>query len=549
MSTIRQNTAWGLRGASRILLLCIIPALYAVAVEPRPAKVGSGGARNTRFAHLTTQAGLRGDREGKAGSTSRNFQNIPAQGGRARVTDLRFTHLTTDDGLSQNNVVAILQDRRGFMWFATGNGLDRYDGNAFVAYKNDPNDPGSISDNFIMDLMEDDQGYLWVATLYGGVNKFDPRTERSTRYLHDPKNPNSISGDWVESIARDSRGYLWFGTTDSGLDKFDPATETFTHYRNDSDGQFVGRITDVIEDSHRDIWFVGERGLFHLNPQTGEITRPPATLPGLAADYVYEDNVGNLWMLTWSPIVGLVKYDRQAERLTKYPLGAGAVGLARSHLLDDGGNGFWVPSSLGLYYFDRRTEHLMRLFQHDETNPNSLSDNAVVSIYRDRTGLLWLGTGSGGLNTLNFQQEQFGRYRHRPGDPNSLSPGKVTAIYQEPNGILWVGFFPRALDSLDRKTGKITHYLPDPENKNALGIGSDLNSIYKDARGYLWLGGWGSGLDRFDERTGRFKHYRHNPSDPNSLISDNVLSVFADGGGHLWAGQVGGLGRFDLATD
>ncbi len=261
-----------------------------------------GSPGNLRFTHLTTKAGFRGDREGKADSTSRNFQNIPAQGGHARVTDLKFTHLTTDDGLSQNNVVAILQDRRGFMWFATPEGLDRYDGNAFVAYKNDPNDPGSISGNIIMDLMEDDHGYLWVATLYGGVNKFDPRTERSTRYRHDPNKPNTISGDWVESIARDSRGYLWFGTTGSGLDKFDPATETFTHYRNDSDGQFVGRITHVIEDSHHDIWFVGERGLFHLNPQTGEITRPPATMRGLAADYVCEDNVGNFWMLTWSPI-------------------------------------------------------------------------------------------------------------------------------------------------------------------------------------------------------------------------------------------------------
>ncbi len=113
----------------------------------------------------------------------------------------------------------------------------------------------------------------------------------------------------------------------------------------------------MIEGRQGDIWFVGERGLFHLNPKTGQITRPPATIAnGLAADYVYEDDVGNLWMLAWSPIVGLVKYDRQAERLTKYPVGAGAVGVASSKLLADGQNGFWVPSSQGLYYFDRRTE-------------------------------------------------------------------------------------------------------------------------------------------------------------------------------------------------
>ena len=277
----------------------------------------------------------------------------------------------------------------------------------------------------------------------------------------------------------------------------------------------------MIESRQGDIWFVGERGLFHLNPQTGQITRPPATGNVLAADYVYEDEVGNLWMLAYSPIVGLVKYDRQAERLMKYPVGAGAVGLVSSKLLADGQNGFWVPSSLGLYYFDRRTERFTLLFQHDETNPDSLNDNTVVSIYQDRGGLLWVGTENGGLNLLNLRQEQFGRYPHRPDDPNSLSPGKVTAIYEEPNGILWVGFTPRALDRLDRKTGQVTHYVPGPEDRNE---GSNINSIYKDARGYLWLGGWGSGLDRFDERTGQFKHYRHNPDDPNSLISDDVLT-------------------------
>ena len=123
MSMIRRNTAWRLRGASRILLLCIIHALYAAAAQPHPA-----------------------------------------QGGPVVVRDLKFTHLTTNDGLSQGYVVAILQDRRGFMWFATRDGLNRYDGNAFVVYKNNPNDSGSLSSNFLQDLMQDDHGYLWIAT-------------------------------------------------------------------------------------------------------------------------------------------------------------------------------------------------------------------------------------------------------------------------------------------------------------------------------------------------------------------------------------------------
>ena len=193
-----------------------------------------------------------------------------------------FRRLTTNDGLSQDNVVAIVQDRRGFMWFGTAEGLNRYDGNSFVVARNDPNDLPSLSRGFVGAVVEDDRGYLWFGA-YPGINKFDPATERSTPYIHDPNNSNSFSGNSVASITRDRRGHLWFATLDSGLDRFDPATETFTHYRNDSAGQFVGWIRRVIEDAQGEIWFVGDRGLFHVNQQTGQVTRSAPTMKALSA--------------------------------------------------------------------------------------------------------------------------------------------------------------------------------------------------------------------------------------------------------------------------
>ncbi len=469
----------------------------------------------------------------------------------ALIDQLRVAHLTTNDGLSQGYVTAILQDRRGFMWFATRDGLNRYDGNSFVVYKNNPTDPASLSSSFIQDLLEDEQGNLWIAT-NTGINKFDPATEHFTRYLHDAGNLNSLGGASVKSIARDNRGTLWFGTEGSGLDKFDPGTGIFTHFRNDSDGKFVGRISHVIADTHQDIWFVGERGLFHLDQQKSRITRLLDSHNQLSAESVYEDGAGNMWMLSDFPFVGLVKYDRHAARLTEYPLGAaGALasttngGSANSSLLPDGQNGLWVPSSQGLYYFDRRTERFTLRFQHDETNPNSLDSNAIMSVYSDRGGVLWVGTEHDGLNLLNFRQEQFGRYSHHAGDANSLSPGRVKGIYQDSDSVLWVGLFPRALDRVDRKTGRITHFLPHPADPNSLGEGTNVNSIYRDRAGSLWVGGGGSGLVRFDERTGQVKHYRHNPDDPNSLISDNIYTIFGDRSGRIWVGEDGGISRFD----
>ena len=485
------------------------------------------------------------------------FASESARSGHPPAKHLKFTHLTTNDGLSQGYVTAILQDRRGFMWFATRDGLNRYDGNTFVVYKNNPNDPGSLSSNFLQDVIEDDHGYLWLAS-NAGVNRFDPTTERCIRYLHDPNDPTSIGTAYVTSIARDDRGFLWFATLDRGLDRLDQATGKFSHYLNDSDGRFVGRLTKVIASRQGEIWFVGEHGLFSLNQKSGQITRASGTGNDLVAETVYEDDAGDLWMLTDSPTVGLMEYDPHAERSTDYPLLArtGAVaastvngGSVNGNLVADGQIGFWVPSSLGLSYFDRRKQRFTYRFQHDETNPESLDSNAILSIYGDRGGVLWVGTENTGLNILNFRQEEFGYQGHRPADPNSLSPGRVKAIYEESNHVLWVGFFPRALDRLDRTTGKITHYIPEPGDENTIGEGTNVDDIYKDAAGYLWIAGGGSGLVRFDERSGRFRHYRHNAADPHSLLSDNVLVIYGDRDGQMWVGQQHGISRFDPATD
>ena len=483
-------------------------------------------------------------------------QRVVPQSGDASLTDLRFTHLTTADGLSQGYVVDILQDRLGFMWFATRDGLNRYDGYSFVVYKHDPNDPATLNSNFLQDLMEDDHGYLWVAT-NTGVNRFDPRTERCTRYLHDPNNPATLGAASVKSIVQDSRGYVWFGTEDGGLDRLDPRLGTFTHHRNDSEGRFVGRITQVITNRRGDIWFTGQRGLFHVNQDTGQITRPIGT-EGLGADSLYEDDDGDVWMLTSSPVPGVVKYDRRSERVTSYPLpprGGGALasttsgGSLNGILAADGQNGLWVPSSDGLYYFDRRTQRFTRHFHHEDTNPHSLDSNAVFSTYQDRGGLLWVGTENAGLNILNFRQQQFVPYVHRPADADSIAPGRVKAIYQDPEGAVWVGFFPRALDRVDRHTGRIIHYLPREGGEDSIGAGTNVNSIYRDPSGYLWIGGGGSGLVRYDERARRFKRYRHDARNPRSLISDNIYTIYGDRSGHMWVGLEGGISRFDPATD
>ncbi len=125
---------------------------------------------------------------------------------------LKFEHLGTREGLSHSNTICMLQDSRGFMWFGTRDGLNKYDGYSFIVYKNDINDKNSLSSNMIMDLKEDVNGSLWIATWGGGVSKFDRESEKFTQYKHDRNNVNTISSDLVNSIIIDREGILWIGT-------------------------------------------------------------------------------------------------------------------------------------------------------------------------------------------------------------------------------------------------------------------------------------------------------------------------------------------------
>ncbi|HTF29548.1 MAG TPA: two-component regulator propeller domain-containing protein, partial [Flavitalea sp.] len=165
---------------------------------------------------------------------------------------IRFNHLGTTEGLSHSNVICMLQDSRGFMWFGTRDGLNRYDGYTFTIYKNDPTNPYSISNNIINDLIEDIHGNIWVGTWGGGLNKFDRNTERFASYKHDGTRPGSLSSDLINSICMDSHQVLWVGTEGGGADAFDSKTNSFTHHINDAaDPKSLSQnlVKDILEDS------------------------------------------------------------------------------------------------------------------------------------------------------------------------------------------------------------------------------------------------------------------------------------------------------------
>lgn len=189
---------------------------------------------------------------------------------------IHFEHLTNNDGLSQTDINTMVQDRKGFMWFGTQNGLNKYDGYGFKVYYHDPDDDRSIQRGWLMALHEDAQGRLWVGAI-GGLSYLDPVTETFIHYRHDPADSTSLSNNNVWDVYEDSQGVLWVGTRNGGLNRFDAQTKTFTRYQHDpTDSTSLGHnfVLTILEDAQGVLWVsTWGGGLNRFNPQTESFMR------------------------------------------------------------------------------------------------------------------------------------------------------------------------------------------------------------------------------------------------------------------------------------
>ena len=469
---------------------------------------------------------------------------------------IRFEHLTTSDGLSQMTVYAILQDRRGFMWFGTQSGLNRYDGYGFKVYTHRAREAGSLSHGFVRVLHEDVAGALWVGTYGGGLNRFDPESEEVTRYQHDPEDTASLSNDDIRALASDSDGTLWVGTRGGGLCRLDPASGIFHRYRHDP-GDAGSLPHDDIRSLHLDsqgrLW-IGTYGggLSRWEPSSGTFVNrriAPGSPPGGDADQVralLEDAAGDLWIGTNG---GLYRLARERDELIRHrdepgdPRGPG--GRRIRALFEDASGNLWIGTrGSGLARLDR-SSGLFSHYLHDPDDPLSLSHDDVYAIFEDSAGGMWVGTFDGGVNRFTPSLETFAHYENDPTDPTSLGDNDVNAIQEDPSGALWIGTFGGGLDRFDPATGTFRHYRHDPEDPASLSH-DDIRTVHADPSGILWIGTLRGGLNRFDPEEETFTRYRHDPADPGSLSHDDVYALHMDHSGFLWVGTYGGgLNRLD----
>ncbi|MDJ0837730.1 MAG: two-component regulator propeller domain-containing protein [Acidobacteriota bacterium] len=451
----------------------------------------------------------------------------------AQVRNMRYEFITTEHGLSVNRVTSILQDRLGIMWFGTTNGLNKYDGYRVKVYNADPLDPHSLSEGRVAILHEDRAGTMWVGTS-SGLNRFDRTSEKFIRYAYEENEPMGIEHQKITAICEDIHGTLWVGT---GAGVFKTSQEGAIMTRYPGSQEVVG-VRFVFNDSSERIWIgTDEKGLFRYDPKTESFINyksdgSAGALYTLENDGVFEDDSGSLWFITNSV---LNRYHPETESFSQLQI----EDFNPSHITRHAFMGKYTGS-----FIKGILSNMLPDEQH-AVNFTEMAEVPVGSIYKDRSGIIWLGTETKGAIKI-FPQQPFVHWSHDPNKAESLNGRHITAICEDKSGVFWFGTLKNGLDAYDPERKTFIHYpsLAEPFDKDNF-----ITAVCADVSGSLWVGRNKTGLLKLDRGTTEFKAYPHEKGNPLSLINDRVRVLYEGNSGTLWVGLNGGLHRYDRARD
>lgn len=471
---------------------------------------------------------------------------------------MRFDRITVADGLAQSAVYAIEQDQSGFLWFATENGIDRYDGFTFKHYRHERGNPNALASDFVRDMDIAEDGSLWIATDGGGISRWDPATDQIATYRYVADDPTSLSTDHIRTILAGNDGTVWIGTRDSGLDRLDIATNQVTHYVSDP-GDPGSLSSDEVYalalDGEGSLWIGAKSGLNQLDIGTGEISRfpfdpaDPERFADSSARSLLISDDGTLWIGT--DTAGLVGFDLLSGDATHYshdPENPASISSNRvDTIFEDDLNRLWVGTDNGLNLMESKAGEFV-VYRNDPMDPASISGDDIFSIFQDDGGLLWFGTLTAGLSKWNPRSWSFGHYKPETTGPHSFSNPNITAFAEDYDGNTWIGTFGGGINVVGRNGLVIRQLQHDSADAGSI-AGDRVMAMITDRHGYIWAGTMRGGLSRIDPATGEAVTYRHDPSDANSLAANGVMSLLQDSSGNIWVGTFGGgVSRFDTQS-
>ena len=445
-----------------------------------------------------------------------------------------FNHYQVEQGLSNNAVISILQDKRGFMWFGTKDGLNRFDGYKFKVFQANERVRGSIGNNAIYSLKEDRTGILWIGT-EEGLYKYDPAYEKFALVV-------GTQGIRVKAICEDKQNNLWF-ISDFSLLKFNKITAKITNYHQPD----AARVTDICCLANGELWISGDDGAIRrFDRSSNSFSAYNLLPPHFEGDKLMLglQEVENGQILILNHDYGISLFDTQTHKIKtiKIPNRRGQKLFLRTFLkVSD--KEIWIASEFGVFIYYPSTGKFSNL-QKKYDDPYSLSDNAVHSLFKDREGGVWVGTYFGGLNYYPSQNSLFEKYSPRVSE-NSISGNVVRELKEDRSGNIWIGTEDAGLNKFNPQTGLFTHFFAG---------GSDATISHNNVHALLvsgdslWVGTFQNGLDILDIRSGKvIRKYKEGAK--SGLKSNFVYSLYKTRNGKKLAGTTNGLYYFDKKRD
>lgn len=428
-----------------------------------------------------------------------------------------------NEGISQLSVMTIYQDSRGYLWFATKNGLNRFNGKEYKIYHREDGNEQSLSNNSVTSITEDQEGFLWVGTS-NGLNRIDLNTNEIKRYNLET---NGLVANSISTVYTDRSGCLWVGTWE-GLNRYNREGDHFEYIPIEDDTERAMIVT-LLEDSSGRFW-IGTRnkGLLLCDHQmnlisqfTSESKNMPLNNNNITS--IYEDDKKQIWVGCKNS--GLNKINLRDNEVTSYTnLNSGLSNNSVRCIIEWQGK-LLIGTFDGIFDLDKATERIVKVAGYDDIN-KSLSHYSVYCFCVDRDETLWVGTFAGGVNYLNMFTNRF--ILHKPQEELNIRTGIYGAITYESPEDLWIATEGYGLLNYNKRTNESHYYLIDPSVRFAFNTNIIKSVFYED--GYVWCGTTKGEIYKFNIKTKKFSLYHQYP------IEYSIYSIIRDHNDVLWVG-------------
>lgn len=475
---------------------------------------------------------------------------IPAMPAHARE-ELSLSRIGVERGLSNNHVVGIAQDKQGFIWIATDEGLNRFDGHNFKTYyKDELSGRKSITGNELNCIIDDPaRPVVWIGTARAGLNAYDYSADRFISYRHDGK-AGSIATDDVTALAPASDGGLWIGTYWCGVDHLDPETGKFTHFNSSTvKGMPRGAVTSVIDGGDGYLYVAHERHGLSIIDIAGKTARNfmpgdsgDGSIPSANLQCVYQDSLSNIWI---GSDKGLALFNRDDESFTDFSASHPCLRHTVADIRQASDRRLWLAMELGgLACMDIADS----IFSSPEkatltsipagNGHGMLSSPSIRCLYQDSFSNIWAGSWGGGINLLSPNVPAFGLFRPLPDFSEGVtSQSSVFAVIFDDSHNLWIGRDGGGLEVYGTG-GRLASY-----SSGEAGLPGDIvQTAYKDPDGNLWFGFFHNGAARYNSATRSFENIF-----PENRYTD-VRAIASDASGRLLIGASDGMWSYDPST-